>query len=97
MEIRIFRTIGGSVNIYLAHKGSVFLSCREISELLNLDLDVYEKTLINKVIEHENFKKVARGHDLVFSQNGVPIKTYVKRYKEAFAPQLTLLTLEGDV
>lgn len=97
MEIRIFRTIGRSVSIYLEHKGSVYLSCREIAKLFNLDTNIYEKTLIAKVIKHENFEKVVYNPDLIFSQNGVPMKTYIERFKEAFAPQLTLLTLEGDV
>lgn len=76
-------------------------SCRQISNFFNVPTKDYNDTLIDKVIQHNNYEVygcVAYGEkcvDITFQLNSIPKETYIERFKEAFAPQLTLFSLGG--
>lgn len=66
-----------------------------ISRLLNIPLDIYNKLLIEKVIQH-NLCETHMFDDVTFDLYGTPKEIYLSRFKEVFAEQLTLLALEGN-
>lgn len=74
-----------------------YYSSESISELLNLDLDLYNNLLINKVVKHPSYAIGGGTHkDLEFNSNSISRETYINRFKEAFSDQLILLTLGGN-
>lgn len=72
-----------------------YFSSEMISELLNLDIDEYNEILTEKVIQHENVDVNPKTKDLVFLRNRTTKETYIKRFKEVFAPQLMLIKMGG--
>lgn len=76
---------------------------KAIADLFKMSVDNYNEILINKVIKHDKYRvetftdmyKVSYVRDVTFVLNGTLESVYVNRFKEAFAPQLTLLTLGG--
>lgn len=88
----------------------LFDTSKKISKLLNLDIDLYNKILIEKVIKYNSYftgysiLEPTKSKDLVFSLNNPPTEktlikqskeTYITRFKETFTNQLTLLSLGG--
>lgn len=74
----------GHVNLYTS---------KEISNLFNLNLDIYNKLRMEKVIKHKNLFSNSNEEDIIFYLNGTDKETYLNRFKESFADKLTLLAL----
>lgn len=74
----------------------------EIAKFFNMNVDLYNKLLIDKVIQHDNYEiEHCSEHnpdniqDLSFNLNYKPRETYLNRFKETFIDQLTLISLGG--
>lgn len=71
-----------------------------ISEMFGLNIDEYNKILIEKVIQHdhyrieENFNNILY-KDVTFKKNGICDTIYLERFKEVFSKELVLLQLGG--
>lgn len=74
----------------------------EISKQLGLNVNLYNKILVEQVIKHKIYSKneeaqlVSLMHDLSFSLNKVKPEVYIERFKDVFAKELTLLSLGGE-
>lgn len=68
-------------------------SSKNIANLLNLDINIYNRLLIEKVIQHNKYSMTR--NELAFSCNNVSKEVYIKRFKDVFSNQLILLTLGG--
>ena len=77
-------------------QGRVAYTSKGISKLLNLDLDLYNKLLVEKVIKHNHYVKSKYHNDFEFDLCNTPEEIYIERFKETFINQLTLLTLGGE-
>lgn len=77
-------------------KKSILNSSGEIADFLNLDVDIYNNLLIDKVIRHDKYSIDPDGRDLVFCLKNVSIEIYIERFKETFINELTLATLGGE-
>lgn len=77
--------------------GKEISSCRCIAKLFNLDIDTYNKLLIEKVIQHDSYYETDFGEedDFEFGLNNIPKEVYVERFKETFLEELTTLALGG--
>lgn len=77
-----------------------YATSTDIAEFFNLSIDTYNKILINKIIQHDNYEINKSDtsvfyKDIMFELKNIDYKIYIERFKEAFAPQLTLFTLGG--
>lgn len=66
----------------------------------NMTKEEFIKVLTTKVVRHNNLiiyedEDDKSSFDITFKSNSVSDEVYLKRFKETFAPQLTLLAL-GD-
>lgn len=78
-----------------------YYTSSQIASLFNMDIETYNKILIERVIQHDLFKihNNSKAHfkkNVSFSQNNISDEAYIKRFREAFAEQLILLTLSGS-
>lgn len=81
---------------------TVYDTSKSISKLFDMELDEYNDLVIDKVIGSANYtigylntnKESDIYHDLMFEDKKSK-KFYVDKFKEVFAPQLILLTIEG--
>lgn len=100
MEIKLTEFSFGLCCFKLDTETVSYFTSESISKLLNLDTDLYNKLLIEKVIKHDDYKINDRRlfpsctKHLSFQLNDIPKEIYIERFKEAFADQLILLTLE---
>lgn len=96
------------LNIWQIEKGCYFSLNKEgatyetsacISELFNINIDDYNKILIEKVIQHNlyftNIATSQKGDDIVFKLNDISKEVYIERFKNTFNKELTLLILGG--
>ena len=67
---------------------------KSISKLLNLDIEIYNKILVEKVVKHNRYT-IDKYNDLSFDSNGILKETYIERFKNTFVDQLTTLALGG--
>lgn len=68
-----------------------------ISKLFDLDVNTYNKLLIDKVIQHNKYSINPDTKDLLFVLNNTSEEVYLNRFKEIFTNQLTLIYLGGGV
>lgn len=76
-----------------------------ISNLFNMNIDEFNKIVINEVIKHSNYLIVDKkdeffDKDLIFNLEDdegeeVLLERYMERFKETFAPQLMLIKIGG--
>lgn len=100
MEIELTKLLTGECYFEITIGDDVYSTSEEISEILNLDLDTYNRILANKIVRHKNYVMCMNGSidvykDLVFDLCNIPEETYIDRFKETFTEQLTLLALGG--
>ena len=102
MEIRLtdFSVTHNYFSIFMNNR-NIYTS-KSISKLFNLDIDTFNKLLVDKVIQHDNYiieshpvVEPERVKDLLFRLNDVPKEIYIERFKETFTNQLTLIILGG--
>ena len=76
-----------------------FTACTSggFSILFNIDVDIFNQLLIDKVIKHKNYLIERDNKDMYFTLNGLPKETYIERFKDAFTNELTLISLGGDL
>lgn len=99
MKIFVTQVVSGNSYFEIANDGKLLSDSQEISNLLNLDVDVYIELLAKNVIKHNNYKTYnynCTEKDILFKLNDIPKETYVERFKDAFTNQLTLLALGGE-
>lgn len=87
-------------NFKIVTDDRIYYTSAQISSLFNMNIENYNRILVEKVIQHGLFKvhNNSKGHfkrNISFSQNRTSDETYIKRFKNAFAEQLILLTLGG--
>ena len=86
----------GNQNYFEVHaQGGVTYTSKGISKLLNLDTDLYNKLLVEKVIKHDHYTKSDYYNDYEFDLYNTPEEVYVERFKETFLNELTTLVLGG--
>ena len=100
MEIELTKLLTGECYFEIAIGDNFYSTSEEISKIFNLDIDVYNRILANKVVRHKNYTMCLNGNidaykDLVFDLCNIPKETYIDRFKETFTEQLTLLALGG--
>lgn len=105
ITISLSNLIGNTHNFLISTKNRGYTTSGSIANLLSLDVDTYNDKLIKEVIQHPCFKNVFAAsfpflkakldRNIVFYLNDVPKETYIERFKEAFAPQLILVSLDG--
>lgn len=82
--------------------GALYDTSKNIAKSFDISLDEYNHIVIDKVIGHTNYTirhNVVSEHsdiycDLMFEAKKSK-EFYIDKFKEVFAPQLTLLTIEG--
>lgn len=94
-KITLLSTLGDLFFI-LKTNNKTYFSSEMISKAFGLDIDEYNKILLEKVIQHDEYDIKNGTEDLVFSPNRISKETYIDRFKEAFADQLILLTLSNS-
>lgn len=100
MKIKLQKFLGGEAYFEIVINRYHYDTSREISNILNLNIDVYSDILIKEVIKH-NFHRYCDiidefnlCKDTIFKLRDVSEEVYIERFKEAFADQLTLLVLK---
>lgn len=73
-----------------------------ISQALGLNIDKYNEILIEKVIQHEDYRVEENIYDILykdvtFKKNLIPNSVYLKRFKEAFHKELILFQFGGEL
>lgn len=101
LEINLGVYYGDRPTFEIIFNNKLYINSLKISNLLNLDTNLYNKLLIEKVIQHDNYKESTFKSgtiifkDVSFKLQDTSTKTYLNRFKEAFSKELTLLTLGG--
>lgn len=95
MEIKIVQYKASRSYFEMHIHGGVVYTSKGISKLLNLDIDLYNKLLVEKVIKHNHYIKSKYHNDFEFSLNNIPEEIYIERFKETFINQLILVYLGG--
>lgn len=98
MNIFVTEYVSGNSCFEVVNNGKLLSNSEKISNMLDLDVDTYTNLLIEKVIQHNNYKTYTYNcseKDTLFKLNDILKETYVERFKDAFADQLTLLALGG--
>lgn len=79
-----------------------FDSCKEVSNFLNLNINIYNERLIKKVIKHPDFsvsestKDENLYKDIIFCKKSIDRKTYIERFEKEFVNELVLAILGGE-
>lgn len=98
LDIYISMVVDRWLYFNIEHDGDYYSTSEEIANFFNLDVDLYNQLLVDKVIQHNNYSISEESEyntfDALFGRECIDDETYVDRFKEAFAPQLTLLALE---
>lgn len=100
MEIKLTRTMGKMACFSLHFGNDAFHTSGAISRKFGLHIEAYNKRLIEKVIQRDEYKIVnddpvqAFYLDIVFPLSNKRIGTYVNKFKEEFANELILLKME---
>lgn len=93
MKIKLTKLFTGEFYFEIINNDDVYSTSKEISKAFNLDVDVYNSILANKVIQHKQYNYIYIYEDLVFYLNNISMKTYINRFKNTFIKELTLLAL----
>lgn len=93
MEIKLIKDKFTDKCFFLIHSEDLIaFSSEGIASALNITVEQYFDTLAKEVIRHGNIS--IKSSNKIFLSKGISNEVYVERFKEAFAPQLTLLALE---
>lgn len=100
LEINLGAYYGNKLIFEINFNNKLYINSLKISALFSLDVDTYNKLLIEKVIQHEHKETLFKNGTIIFKYvafelRDTPTETYLNRFKETFAPQLALLTLGG--
>lgn len=99
MEVLLCELYFGDAYFKIDTKNVTYFTSESISKLFNLDVDLYNKLLIEKVIMHKDYSIndprlfPSCSKHLSFKLNNTSVETYLNRFKETFASQLTLFSL----
>lgn len=103
LKVEIAQSSLGQAYFYLvvdSNRMVIRSTSAKIASILKLDLDIYNKILIKKVIKHKHYEiydgQMFLSKDITFNLGSVSEKTYVERFKEAFAKELVLLVLANE-
>lgn len=94
MEVTAIQLTSGYNYFVLISNDKCFSHSVDIASLLNLNVHVYNKLLIEKVIKHDNYH-LRYDSGIFFKLNNIPKETYIERFKDTFNKELTLLALGG--
>lgn len=100
-NIRVFQLKNHCFYFCIERDLEKYSVCRTISELLEMPLEDYTDKLVKEVIIHSNYKIETYtfggeiSFDITFDLYDTPRETYVERFKNVFATQLTTLALGG--
>lgn len=98
VEVEIEQSSLYLVYFHLVIDGTIVGSTSaRMADILKLDLDTYNKILIEEVIQHSYYKISPSGHvplskDIIFELNDESKETYINRFKEAFAKELVFVS-----
>lgn len=87
-------------SLYMKDKN--YYTSYEISKQLGLNVNTYNKILVEQVIKHgiyslnKEAQIISLINDLSFSLNKVKPDIYIERFKNTFARELMLFSLGGD-
>lgn len=95
LEINLLHCYGEQAYFTIYLNGPLIYSSGGIASFLNLNTDTYNNILIEKVIKHNDYTISNKNKDLIFKHLNAPKETYIERFKDTFANQLTLLALGG--
>ena len=95
MKINLF--IFGDEEVYfeVSTKNDAAYTSRSISELFNINVDLNNQLVVDKVVKHKNYYIYRLSKDIEFDLCNVSKEIYIERFKNIFTEQLTLLTLGG--
>lgn len=96
MKINLF--IFGDEEVYfeVSTENDAAYTSRSISELFNINVDLYNQLVVDKVVKHKNYVIDKFEKDLTFKHNNISKNTYIERFKNTFINELTLLSLGGE-
>lgn len=96
MKINLFTFDTNKAYFEVSTEYNPAYTSRSISNLFDLDLDTYNKILIDKVIQHNFYDLDKFDKDLTFSHNDIPKEIYIERFKDTFNKELIMLALGGN-
>lgn len=108
INIKIEKQYSNRAYFFISIEGKYTIAATsfKIAKIFNLEIDTYNKILIEKVIKHDRYLIAPDNNESVFSKDLTfellydSLKTYIERFKEIFAKELVLLalsdTLESD-
>lgn len=97
MTIRIVTSYRTDLNYFtLLIDNEDFHNSESIADIFNLNVDTFNKLLIEKVIKHSYYTISKHHKDFEFSLCGKSKEIYIKCFKEAFAEQLILFILDEN-
>lgn len=98
MEVKLIDVDGESYFSVIVDEVTSFGVSEFISKAFGLNIDEYNKLLINEVIKHNDYEIEQNTYDVfyknvTFKKNSIPDVVYLKRFRDIFVKELTLLSL----
>lgn len=104
-NLEVYLRTFGKTHFEIFYDRRMYYTSKLIAKLFNIPVEIYNNTLIKKVIQHNDFEvtndAVILGvkdfnQNVSFNQNEISKLEYIERFKEVFIEQLTTLVLGGE-